>query len=544
MNRKRVNLAFLVLFSAYLFLLGLGNMALTDPDEVFYAQTAKEMLDKGDWVTPHIFGQPQFEKPVFYYWLVMVSYKIFGVNEFAARFPSAVFGILGILGIYYLGRNIFSSRAGLYASLIMATSIEYIILARACVTDMVLCVFILWGFMFYFEGYLNQDSRKYYLWSAVMFAGAVLTKGPVGLVLPLGVLLLFLIYKKDLKAILRYPIVPGVIIFLAVVAPWYLLMYKKHGMVFIDHFFGFQNITRFLHPEHKSGDVVYYYLPILLGGFLPWSIFLPQGISRVVRNDSKRKQWHVFLAIWIVVFFLFFTFSRTKLPTYIFPLFPALAIFMGRSIELNFRREKWEIADMISAVLYILVYPVSSAIFYMLAVKKYPLLAPGVLKTATFIIFCVLITGYCLYRMWKKLFFGALIVTIGFFIIPLNLFLAKPIGMYESSKYIAKELKAKIKPGEQVGSETDYRRGIAFYLDKTDVPDIHAHHDLTKFLDSEDRVWAVLKDKNHKFLYTDKKAPYSRPTYMVYKLGKKGIVTNILPDDGKYLKLRSINDPL
>ena len=135
--------AILIAVTVFLYIFGLGNMALTDPDETFYAQTAKEMLNEGEWITPLIFGKPQFEKPVLYYSMVVVSYIVFGVNEFAARFPSVVMGILGVLGVYFITRLIFSPLCGFLAGLILATSIEYLVLARACVTDMALAVFIL-----------------------------------------------------------------------------------------------------------------------------------------------------------------------------------------------------------------------------------------------------------------------------------------------------------------------------------------------------------------------------------------------------------------
>ena len=142
---------------------------------------------------------------------------------------------------------------------------------------------------------------------------------------------MYLIFTKDLKRLKEIPIFCGLLVFLAVALPWYLLMYKVHGSAFIDAFFGFHNVVRFLHPEHKIGDVFYYYIPVVVVGFLPWSAFLPLGVWQAVREKIVRvKKVNIFIAAWFFVIFLFFSISRTKLPTYIFPLFPALALLIAR----------------------------------------------------------------------------------------------------------------------------------------------------------------------------------------------------------------------
>ncbi|MBU1083537.1 MAG: glycosyltransferase family 39 protein, partial [Candidatus Omnitrophica bacterium] len=146
-------LLILIAVASFLFFFKVGDMALTDPDETFYAQTAKEMLAADEWTTPLIFGQPQFEKPIFYYWLILISYKLFGVSEFSARLPSVVFGILGILGVYSLGRLMFSKLCGFISGLITATCVEYVMVSRGCVTDMVLTTAVLFCLLFFLLGW-------------------------------------------------------------------------------------------------------------------------------------------------------------------------------------------------------------------------------------------------------------------------------------------------------------------------------------------------------------------------------------------------------
>lgn len=543
MNKRTLRLILLVLFSTYLFLFGLGKMDLTDPDEPFYAQTAREMLNRGEWLTPRIFGEPQFEKPPLYYWLTILSFKAFGVNEFAARFPAAIFGILGIIGIYLLGGLLFSEKTALYSSLVMATAVEYILLARACVTDMILCVFILYSFLFLFYE-LKKNRKIHCVLSSACLGLAVLTKGPVGLVLPIFIIVLFFLVKKEFIRLFKLPIFWSLATFIIIAVPWYYLMYKAHGGEFIGHFFGFQNVTRFLKPEHRIGDVFYYYIPIILGGFFPWSIFLPYAAFTIIKKDRKRFGEHLFLLIWIAVFFIFFSISRTKLPTYIFPLFPALAIYIGRFWELNIEKNNFSSGFKISGILYIVTLPIAVTIFYIFSLTKYPLMCEAIFKSG--IALMILLAISLVFFMRKKilLFFHSIIFTLALSLIPLTLILVPKISLYESSKAISEYLENKAKPEERIGVETDYRRGVAFYLDNEDIIDVHKHHIITKFLSLKQRVWAVLKDKNHWQLYTDSEKPYHLPTYIVYKFGKKVIITNKIPDDGKYIKRRSADEPL
>ena len=263
-----IAITILVLLCAYLFFFKLGGMALTDPDETFYAQTAKEMLARGEWVTPYLLGKPQFEKPILIYWLVELSYKAFGVNETAARLPSAVFGLLGVIAIYLLGKLLFNKVAGFLSAVILATNVEYVILSRACITDMVLTTFMLLGVLFFFYGYVKEKGY-FYILSSAAFGFAVLAKGPIAIILPAAAFIIFLLLAKDMGRLRKIPFVWCLLAFIVVAMPWYLAAYRLHGKEFIDAFFGFQNVTRFTQSEHKIGSQIYYNIPVIFGGFFP-----------------------------------------------------------------------------------------------------------------------------------------------------------------------------------------------------------------------------------------------------------------------------------
>ena len=547
-KKESLLLIVLIVFSASVFLLGLGAMPLTDPDEVFYAETAREMLARGEILTPYIFGEPQFEKPPLYYWLVIASFKVFGINEFSARFPSAMFGILGVVAIYFLGKILVNKRTGFFASLVFATSVKYIALSKACVTDIVLTVSMLAAFLFFFYGYLSETGkRKWYLFSASCLGLAVLTKGPIGILLPGAIICIYLALTKELKRLKEIPFISGGLLFLAVALPWYLLMYKAHGTEFIDAFFGFHNIIRFLEPEHAIGDVFYYYVPIIAVGFLPWTIFLPLGIWQAVRDkETRTRRTNIFLGVWFFAIFVFFSLSRTKLPTYVFPLYPALALSVGRFLDVFFdgglSKNMKKAMRFLPHALFILLAG-GLTVLYFVAKIKYPTVVNMVsIAGAVFFMFMIFIAA----SLKRKKYAATLAIFMLFLIISvflLSYFVFPELGRYESSKEISGILLTVAKPGEKIGAEDQYQRGVAFYTGREDIIDVHPHNTITKLLPRKERVWCVIKEKNHIQLYTNKEKSYEHPTYVVYKLGKKVIITNKIPPDGKFLKKRTINEP-
>ncbi|MDD4201841.1 MAG: glycosyltransferase family 39 protein [Candidatus Omnitrophica bacterium] len=518
----------LIIIASFLFMFNLGKMALTDPDEPFYAQSAREMMVRGEWLTPRIFSEPQFEKPPMYYWLIISSYKMFGVNEFSARFPSALFGIIGIIGIFLLSKQLFNKRAGFFAGIIMATSVQYAILARACVTDMVLCVFILYIFLFYFKGYYNDNNKKYYISAAFFTACAVLTKGPVGFILPAFIIFLFLILTKDWKAIFKYSWLEGAVIFCLVALPWFIVMTKVYGQDFTGHFFGFQNVTRFLQPEHKGSDIIFYYVPIVIVGFLPWILFLPYAVTELVKKDKQNIKKHLMLVLWIGVFFVFFSISKTKLPTYIFPLFPALAILTGRFLDIVWENKIMSKTEKSIGMLLPLSFFIATIVGYFLAKHKYPLMSSAIIFSGVVLCFSTLFCMIQGLKNQKKGFYLGIVCSMILAIMLLNSVLAKPIGLYESSKYFVEKANELKLPDEVLGGEDDNRRGIAFYADIENVPDLHDQNILNKFILSEKRNWGIMKTKNLDFLYEYYKD--FKPTYIVYKMGKKVLFTNKKPD--------------
>jgi len=330
---NHLKLVLILLVLGYFFLvLGNGILSLTNPDEVFYVQTAKEMAQKHTWMTPYLFGQPQFEKPVLTYWFLRLSFLTFGISNYGVRFFPAVFGILGVLSVYLLGWYGFKDeRKAFLSSLVLMSGVVYIGLARTVYTDMIFSIFILLSLVSFYWGYSSENKKTPGILLFFGFSGlAVLTKGPLGLLMPLLTVAAYLLIERNMKFIFCRASLWGIFIFSVIVIPWYALMIAKYGHSFTHEFFYNDHIRRILEAEHTSNDTWYFYPLTMILCTFPWSfftvaslVFLPQKLFK------KDRSFHIFLSCWIVAVFLVFQFAHSKLVSYIFPMFPALALLTG-----------------------------------------------------------------------------------------------------------------------------------------------------------------------------------------------------------------------
>ncbi len=305
---------------------GLSAVPLSDPDEPVYAETAREMLATGDYVSPRIFGDFWYDKPPVFYWLVALSFKIFGDGEFAARFPAALMATLTAFLLYVSVTRIFNERAGFWSALVFGSCGMIFVISKAAVTDTTL-VFFMTAALFCF-------LQRFYWLMYVFMALAVMTKGPIGIMFPLAVIFLHLLFMGRLSEIKRMHVIRGLILFSVLSGIWYYAMYHLHGPDFIRTFLGFHNLTRFLEAEHPNRTSLFYYIPVIIIGLFPWTGLLLQSIRASIsdsRIDDMRNL--IFFHIWWLFVLIFFTVSRTKLVSYILPLFPALAVVIGWHIS-------------------------------------------------------------------------------------------------------------------------------------------------------------------------------------------------------------------
>lgn len=310
--RNRTFFIILALVSFLFFLIGNGSLAITDPVESNYALTAKEMIMSGDWLSPRIYGIFWYDKPIFLYWMLCLSYSIFGFTDFASRFPSALFGAASVvMAAWFMLQRTSRKSAALLLAAMTATSLEIWLISHAVITDQALFFFTISTLFFAFTG-ITKNKRFYVIAAYAMAAGAVLTKGPVGIVLPGTFLLLFAGLQHRLDYAKRLFPVGGILIFLLLCLTWYGPMYSRHGMDFINGFLGLNNVIRATVSEHPEVNVWYYYVVLVPLSLLPWT---GPCLYALWKNRSRSDEYS-YMLIWALGTILFYTLMATKYPTY------------------------------------------------------------------------------------------------------------------------------------------------------------------------------------------------------------------------------------
>ena len=334
MDQDRRNVIFVTLLGAALFFLFNGSLAVTDPVEANYTQTAKEMLISGDWVSPRIFGNFWYDKPAFFYWELIAAFKVFGFTDFAARFFPAVFGVIGLWLTYFFARRLYDAQTAVLSGILLATSVGYWVVSKSVITDATLFVFFNAVLVFFYLAYTGKNKNLYYL--CYFFAGlAVLTKGPIGILLPGLVVTVFIVLRRDFAEIPRMKPL-GFVVFFAVVSAWYAPMYVLHGSDFFDTFFGVHNYLRATVSEHQMWNVWWYYSVLFFLIFFPWGfVTLPRalwGWFRARRIPSFDRD-ETFLLVWALTINVFYQMMATKYTTYTMPSLLPISILAARFLR-------------------------------------------------------------------------------------------------------------------------------------------------------------------------------------------------------------------
>ena len=331
----RVGMIFFWVAFAVLWFATLGQRALIHPDEGRYAELSLGMLQTGDWITPRLNAILYFEKPALQYWMGALSFQLFGINEFAARFWPGLTGMLSVLTVGLTARRLWGN--GHYAALVMAGSVWVIANSHFLNLDTGLMFFLtltLCAFLWSQQDGASPAERRYAMWIAwAAMAGATLSKGLIGLVIPAGTLVLYSLANWQWGVWRRMQWLPGTLLFLALTVPWFWLVSERNPE-FARFFFIHEHFERFLTNTHRRVEPFWYFVPVLLLGFLPWTSLLPRLISEGwSRRAESLFQPERFLLIWAFFVFTFFSASGSKLPSYILPMFPALALLLGQTLS-------------------------------------------------------------------------------------------------------------------------------------------------------------------------------------------------------------------
>jgi 4-amino-4-deoxy-L-arabinose transferase len=337
---SRLGLSTLLLLCFLTFFAGLGSQAITDADEAYYAEAAREMVESGDWLTPRFNDENRWEKPILYYWLTSAAYLVTGPTEFAARLWAALSGVGLVLLAWGIARRITGQLdVAWLAGAVVATSFGYFSMARAALPDLPLTFCITLGIWAALRAADTADSSSAMRWWALAgFGGGAgfLLKGPVALVVP-GVVLLPIAWREHSRLRLD---ARGIVVAVAVAAlvglPWYVAMWREHGDAYLRSFLVGDNFERFATERFNEARPVWFYVPVLLGGLLPWSVYLvafgADALARAGRRVARLSDGDWRLLFWAVMPTLFFTLSVGKQPRYILPVLPPLAVFVARGV--------------------------------------------------------------------------------------------------------------------------------------------------------------------------------------------------------------------
>ncbi len=339
----------LVLLLALIWFCNLDYRKLVRPDEGRYAEIPREMVASGDWLTPRLNGLKYFEKPALQYWATAAAYEAFGETHWAARLWPALTGFLGILFTAFAGARLWGRQAGVYAGLICASSVLYIGIGHLLTLDMGVSFFLNAGVLALAlaqRARRPESTRNWMLLAWASIGLAILSKGLIGAALPGAAFVIYSLVCRDFSAWKKLHIARGIALMLAITAPWFIWV-SIVNPGFAWFFFIHEHIQRFLTPGANRPGHWYYFVPILLGGMLPWT-FAMLGLPAAWRREPiEGFQPRRFLLVWCVLVFVFFSVSQSKLPSYILPIFPALALLIGeRLTHYSARTLLWCIAPL------------------------------------------------------------------------------------------------------------------------------------------------------------------------------------------------------
>ena len=358
MRPRRVALVLLFAAAVVPYFLNLGATSIIDANEAFYTETPREMIEAGDYVNPTFNYEPRLNKPPLSYWAVAGSYQIFGVSLTAARLPVA-FGALVIFAtVFVLGRIAFSTGAGLLAALTLGATPRFLLFSRRIIIDVYTAMFLGLTLLFFVLAETQPQRRRRWLLAMYIATGlGVLTKGPIAVVLPALVFLVYLVASRRFKTITRMMLPTGIVVVLAVVVPYYALLYSQHGWDAIATFLMRENLARYAEGVGAPSRGPLFYLPVLLADlYFPWSLLLPAGLACVpwrqlwrarpeqqgddgVNAPISQETVRLLLGLWIVLIVAFFSFSKAQQDLYILPCVVAAAALVGGLLDGLLRNE-------------------------------------------------------------------------------------------------------------------------------------------------------------------------------------------------------------
>jgi 4-amino-4-deoxy-L-arabinose transferase-like glycosyltransferase len=534
---KHLPLLAVLVLAALPYFLGLGSSSLWDSNEAFYTETPRRMIETGDFISPEFNYQPRFNKPPLSYWVVALFYKLFGVSELSARLPVAIGALIMIITAFALGRAVFSVEAGFYAAIALAISPRILMFSRRIIIDVYVAMFMSLALLFFLLSEKDTSRRRLYLILMYISVGlGMLTKGPVALALPAITFFIYLVASKNLGRLRQMMLPAGALIILAIVLPWYVAVYARHGWDYIESFILRDNLSRYTQPVWGPRRGIFFYLPVILGDMFPWSVFLITAIwialkkrlpstirDRLSAKDdsvlTESSNLSMLLWIWIAVIVVFFSLSRNKEDLYILPIYTAAAAIVGGLIAQISAR--W--TTLLLAVLISLTGAASLYIFggYTEAPTVAGASAIGIAAIAGGLITVALI----ILRQER-----AAIIATALTIIALNyIFVLKALPDFEQYKPVrafSEIIRQDASPDALVGYYRFASPSMVFYL-RRQVFEYYTEEQLRAALSSGKEVYCLIKDEDYKAVRETLPPTYVLATHPVFQVKLKSIFEHV-----------------
>ena len=464
--------ALVVIVAAIIWFTQLGYRDLVEPDEGRYAEIPREMVATGDWVTPRLNGFKYFEKPVLQYWATATAYTLFGDNTTTARLWPALTGFLGALWAGFLGLRLYGRAAGFYAFLITLSGLLYVVDGHYLLLDMSLAVFLVAGVGSLVLAQRSRDDpamlRNWMLAGWTALALATLSKGLIGVVLPAATVLVYSLWARDWTLWRQLHIFKGLAAFLLVTAPWFIAV-SLANPEFPQFFFIHEHLQRYTSTVHEREGAYWYFLPVFLLGIFPWvavvltSLLRPGFTSRsrgAAGFDAERFLWSFALVV-----FVFFSAGQSKLPSYILPMMPVVAVMAGRKLatEGYHRVDAWLLAIMAAALL-LTGWQISSLTSDVISADMYLDYRPWIFAAAGLYAVAALLAN-----LMRKLraahiavigllaLLAAQVVLLGF----------QSLAASRSSQELARAIRASVPEGTEIFALASYPQSLAFYMKQT-----------------------------------------------------------------------------
>ncbi len=534
----------LLIAVAVIWFANLEYRTLIKPDEGRYAEIPREMVASGDWVTPRLNELKYFEKPPLQYWATATAYTLFGEHQWTSRLWAGLTGFAGILLVWFAGLRLLGREASGYAALLLSSSLLYVLMAHINTLDMGVTFFLTLGILGLLLAQAQADTAKRRSWMLVAWAGlalAVLSKGLMGIILPGAALFIYCLVQRDFGVLKRMHWLPGLAVFFVITVPWFLLVMKANPE-FFERFFIYEHYTRFTTKVHGRYQPWYYFIPILLAGALPWTVLMFDTMFRTLRDSKlpdKMFNTRRFLLIWAVFIYLFFSISGSKLPSYLLPMFPVLALLMGKRIAgMRGRVLFWQVAPAIPVALLLLGLGLNVG---KLAdtpgqIELYPHYGPWLI-VAALVSLAGLLAGMLLLWREKK--------PVAVTVLALSALLSAQIGLsgYEtvarerSARHIAEAIRGEIKADIPFYSVLTYEQTLPFYL-KRIFTLVQYQDEMAYGIQQEPQRWIPTVEEFAKVWAAQREALAIMPVYAYAQLQQLGVAMKIIFKDTQHIVVK------